>query len=287
MDVDKFFKFAKNEFIYGGHLPAWGAVSLVLTSIFLLSIEISWVLLAVAYLIFYIIYAYDKLRDLESDFLTNQDRTEHTKKVIRYLPLIIGLSIGAVAILLINSNHFAVAILGFLLVISGLLYTEYLKTLTRKIIGFKTFYVSFVWSMLPVLVILFYDLSVDASFLVVFGFIFLRAIVNTVFFDIKDIESDKIHGLKTIPVVLGKKNSLLFIHIVNLISFSPLVYGVYYKLLPSFSLSLLIFYFYSFYYLRLAKNPNTNIQKLSYIMVDGESLFWPFVLLLFRNLIIL
>src|SRR5665647_1709288 len=102
MNIKKIFAFAKNEFIYGGHLPAWGAVSLVLTSMLLLNIEISEVLLVAAYLIFYVIYAYDKLRDLKSDFLTNLDRTEHTKKVVQYLTFIIGLSIGIITILLIN-----------------------------------------------------------------------------------------------------------------------------------------------------------------------------------------
>mgnify|MGYP000052318336 CR=1 FL=1 len=84
------------------------------------------------------------------------------------------------------------------------------------------------------------------SLLLLFLFVFLRWIINTAFFDVKDIEADKKDNLKTFPVVLGNKNFLRFIHILNLFSFSPIIIGVYFDTLPSFTLALCLFYFYSF-----------------------------------------
>lgn len=287
MDIRKILEFAKKEFVYGGHLPALGAVSVVLTSVQLLGAEMAWDLLIIVYLIFYIIYAYDRLRGIEDDYATNRGRTEHTKKVLRYFPAALTVSVGIVLLLLLSSRNLGATILGLLMIVSGFLYTEYFKQITKRLIGFKTLYVSFVWACLPLLTAVYCNLPVNSALLIVFCFMFYRAIVNTVFFDIKDIASDKKRGLKTIPAFFGRRGSLFFIHIVNFVSFLPLIFGVYRAILPPFALALLFFYFYSFYYLRIAEKGNANIQKLSYVMVDGESLFWPLVLLLAREWIII
>ena len=121
--------------------------------------------------------------------------------------------------------------------------------------------------------------------LLMFFFIFLRGIINVTFFDIKDMESDGAQGLKTLPVILGKRSTLKFLHGLNLFSFLPLLAGVYIGIIPPFALSLFAFYFYDDYYLDKAEVVNNKgLRMISYTLADAEFILWPLVLLVGRAL---
>jgi 4-hydroxybenzoate polyprenyltransferase len=273
-------QFIKNEFIYGGHLLSAGAVGIVFTAAVLLNIRITWDFAVISYLITYIAYAYNKLAELKSDFLTNGSRARHIERNARLLPMVIIVSFSLILLLLFQFGSLNGIIFVLFMIIGSLLYTLYFKSFTKKIIGFKSFYVSFFWASLVFLLVLYYSADITVAVFLLFIFVFLRFVVSTVFFDIKDMESDKLSGLKTLPVFLGKDNVLALIHVLNVFSFLPIVIGFYFQVFSVLSLLLLIFYFYTFYYLRLANRGGVNIQKLSYVMVDGEYLLWFFVIAL-------
>lgn len=282
MNIKKIFAFAKNEFIYGGHLLSLGGASIVFTSAVLLNIRITWDFLLIAYIIIYIAYSYNRLMEFKSDSLTNPLRTEHIGGYVRIFPYIIAVSFLVALLLLVEYGNFDSIIFMLFMVTGSLLYTILFKNLTKNIIGFKSFYVSLFWASLIVLLAFYSGSSLGISAILVFLFVFLRLVVNTVFFDIKDIDSDKLCGLKTLPVCLGKKKVLILIHALNVISFLPLILGVYTGFLPPVSLSLFPFYFYTFYYLELVERGSVNVQKLSYAMVDGEYVLWSLVLFYFK-----
>lgn len=73
--------------------------------------------------------------------------------------------------------------------------------------------------------------------------------MSAMFFDIKDISSDKEERLKTFAVVWGKERTIRALIILNLLSAVPLIIGVYLDILPWFSLALLLTLPYTFYYL--------------------------------------
>lgn len=273
-------QFIKNEFIYGGHLLSAGAVGIVFTAAVLLNIRITWDFAVISYLITYIAYAYNKLAELKSDFLTNGSRARHIERNARLLPMVIIVSLSLILLLLFQFGSLNGIIFVLFMIIGSLLYTLYFKSFTKKIIGFKSFYVSFFWASLVFLLVLYYSADITVAVFLLFIFVFLRFVVSTVFFDIKDMESDKLSGLKTLPVFLGKDNVLALIHVLNVFSFLPIVIGFYFQVFSVLSLLLLIFYFYTFYYLRLANRGGVNIQKLSYVMVDGEYLLWFLVIAL-------
>lgn len=273
-------KLIKDEFIYGSHLLSLGAAAIAFTSAFLLDIPITWDFLTIAYLIFYSIYSYNRYKEFKNDFSTNSARTSHIKNYFIYYPFIIFFSSALAVLILLRFGNIGSFIFGFFLLISGFLYTDYFKKITEKIVGFKNFYVAFVWALLVIILSLYYNVFSGLKLYLIFFFVFFRWILNTAFFDLKDIDSDKKENLKTIPVFWGKEKTLLFFHIINILSFIPITVGVYKNILPFYSLSLLIFYFYSFYYLQKAKDTKTDIHTLSYVMVDGEYLFWPIVLFL-------
>lgn len=280
MKVKPILIFVWNEFIFGGHLLSLGAVSIVFTSAVLLNISITIDFLLIVYLIAYIIYLYDRFKEYKKDFLTNRDRTQHMTRYVKYTSIIIFCCILIVVWTLLSFGNQLSLIFGFLLIVFGLLYNVYFKKITKKIVGFKNFYVAFSWSLLVIFLVFYYSFSLDLSVLSISLFIFLRLLINTVFFDIKDIESDKKCNLNTIPVLYSKNKTLNYLHIINISSLALIMVVVYKDIFPTFFLSLAFFCFYSFYYIQKAKNVNVNVNKLSYIIVDGEYLLWPIVLIL-------
>lgn len=259
-----------------------GAASIVFTASVLLDIKITLDFLAISYLITYIAYSYNKLAEIKTDLLTNPSRTKHIKKSAKAIPFSILFSfIIIVALLLLFGNLNSIVFVLFM-VIGSLLYTIYFKHLTKVIVGFKSFYVSFFWASLILLLVFYYNSPINLAVSFIFLFIFLRFIVSTVFFDIKDIDSDKLERLKTLPVYLGRDKVIIFMHIGNIFSFFPIILGFYMGLFPLSSLFLLLFSIYTFYYIVSLEKVNINIQRLSYMIVDGEYLLWGVVIFLFE-----
>lgn len=278
--IERILKFICNEFIYGGHLLSLGAAGIVFTSAILLNISPRLDGLVVAYLITYSVYSYNRLKEFKKDFSTNSKRTQHIERYIEILPFIIFCSELLAFLLLFYFSNFRSLIFSLLMLIGGLSYTLYFKKITKQILAFKSIYVAFFWAFLVIFTMLYYNTYVNVLVFFLFSFVLLRWLINTIFFDIKDIDSDQLEGLKTIPVVLGKDKTLRLLHFFNFLSFIPILAGIYMNILPPALLFFLIFFFYSFYYLVKIKNPKTDIHSLSYIVVDGEYMFWPLILML-------
>ena len=122
-------------------------------------------------------------------------------------------------------------------------------------------------------------------YLIYFSFLFIKGIINVIYFEIKDMSADKEDKLRTFPILLGINNTLVLLHILNLIALGILCYGVYANILPIYSISLVLFYFYTFYYLRKGNTTNNQeLHKYTYLMVDGECIFWPIVLIISKIL---
>ena len=280
MLIKKILKPIWEEFVYGGHLLSLGAAGILYSSAIIFNQKVSVPLLIIGYAMTQIVYFYNHYKESKVDFLTNPERVRHIEKFENHFLLFLGFYCLIFIISLIYLNNLKVVLVALAIMFGGFLFTIFFKNLTKKIIGFKSFYVAFFWALLIVLAGFFYNIHFGPSLFFLFSFVFLRWLVNTIFFDIKDIEADEKEKLKTLPVLFGKNKTLNFLHMINVLSFIPIIIGVYINLLPLFSLSLLIFYFYSFYYLERAKDKTIDIRSLSYIMVDGEYLFWPFILFL-------
>jgi 4-hydroxybenzoate polyprenyltransferase len=270
-----------DELIYGGYLTALIAPALILATSLITNTRVDIPLLAISYLLPLIVYSYDYHRDLDKDITTNSGRTSHLHKKARYYPVIL-LIYGSIlfALLWQFANYRLITFIG-LIVLGGLFYSTVLKNVTRKIPLFKNIYTALTWSLGGAFFIpLYYSMSIDLSFLIIFIFITLRAIIDTIFFDLKDYKVDVEEGLKTLPVMLGKGNTIKILHLLNIIAFIPLIAGVYLKILPLYSLSLIAFYFYSFYYLIKAKKASNSGSwgNLSYL-ADFEFVLWPILLI--------
>jgi 4-hydroxybenzoate polyprenyltransferase len=278
-------RFVIDEFVHGGHLLSLGSSAVALSTMLLLGTTIRWEFLLIVYFGTYCIYNYDHYKGLNIDSLNNSNRSNHLKKYNKIIPVIIIIYAIGFFSLLIEFGNFQSFIFGGALLFSGLFYTSKVKKMTEKIVGFKNFYTSVSIASLVFFTGIYCSIPFGLVVLLLFVFLFLRFMVNTCFCDIKDVDADKKYGIKTFPVILGKEKFLSVLHVINVVSFIPLLIGVYLRILSLFSLFLIVSIVYSFYYIQKAKQKETDIQSLSSIVVDGEFAFWPFILFMGSSLI--
>lgn len=272
----------QNEIIYGGYFAALCSPAFIITSSFLINIKLDLPILLIAYLLPLIIYSYDYYKDIDKDIAINSKRATFLKNKAKKYPIILSLYIGFLALMLVLFSNYSLIIFILALIFIGILYNIALKDLTKKIPVFKNIYTSLTWALggafFP---LLYYSLNVNFSFIMVFLLIFFRCTFNVMFFDLKDIENDKKEGLKTIPTILGKKGAIKFLYVFNIITFIPLIWGVYTKSIPLFALTLIGFAFYGFYYIKKAENATSNeVETVSHTLADFEFILWPMVLLI-------
>lgn len=274
-----------DEFVYGGHLLSCGASGIVLAHTYISNHNPSLIIIFLPYLISQTIYTYNHVAELKTDTISNPERSNYlqahssTNQVIFYFVLLLLFSIFSNIYTLVYS---------VVLVSSGILYTNYFKGKSSNMpVGFKNFYTSFFWANLAFLTPIVHQEQLNISHILIFAFIFFRLLTNTSFFDIKDIVDDKKRGIRTFAIILGKDNSLLLSHIFNISSLFIILFSISLNILPySFSI-LACFVFYSFIYLlltRILNLSNENIRKISYVIVDGEYVFWPIMMILFNSL---
>ncbi len=277
-----YFNLILKEIIHGGYLTALGAPALVLTTSIITRSDINLPLLIISYLIPLIIYSYDYMSDLDKDIESNSDRYEHLHKKKKYYPIIMIFYIILLITLLIVFSNYKLVLFIILITFGGFLYATVFKGLTKKIPIFKNIYTVLTWSLGGTLFVpLQFSLTISLPFIIIFLFINMKGMINAIFFDLKDSLIDSKEGLKTLPVILGKKRAVRLLHLLNLVSFIPLIMAVILQIIPAISISLILFYFYSFYYLNKAqKSIDDDIWVRLGSIADFEFIFWPIVLLI-------
>jgi 4-hydroxybenzoate polyprenyltransferase len=208
-------------------------------SFIVLGVALKPILLCTMFLVVYSVYSINKLTDQEEDAINMPARSTFVHGNERFL-LILAIASYIVALLLgLVESPLAAGIL-LVPLLSGITYS----TNPFSIIGIprlkdiflvKSFIVAFSWAVcaafLPALQL--YD---PAKLCFIFPFFFIKVFINTVLFDVRDVEGDTLNSVKTIPVVIGIKRtrqSLLIIQsllVVWLVLFSDL-FNEYYVIL--------------------------------------------------------
>lgn len=276
----KYSDFLWNEYVHGGHLLSLGSSAIVLTLMLILKVQIRFEFLLIVYLGTQCIYSYNHYKEIEFDSITNLHRTIHLNSYNKYQNVITIFYGSMFLLLLIYYGNINSIFFGCSLLILGLFFTYRGKTLTKKIIGFKSIYIAFSWSLLIIFTSIYCSYSINLVVLFFFIFVFMRWMINTSFFDIKDIKSDKNREIKTMPLYFGKDNFLDLLQVLNLLSIFPILIGILVKQIPTYSFLLTFTFFYSFYYIQKARSKKTQITNLSYIFVDSEFFYWPFLVVL-------
>jgi 4-hydroxybenzoate polyprenyltransferase len=168
------------------------------------------------------------------------------------------------------------------IITGGILYGKLLKNLTKKIPAFKNIFTAMNWAVVGAFFPLFYySMDINLAFIIVFLFIFLRCTNNIIFFDLKDIDNDKENGLKTLPVMFGKKSAIKILQVGNVITFIPLIVGLCLSIINVSAIFLLVFLFYGYFYINKANSAsNSELETVSHTLADLEFILWPVILVI-------
>jgi 4-hydroxybenzoate polyprenyltransferase len=247
-------------------------------------------LLLMAYLFSYGAYTINRSSEIDQDALSNPTRTKLLEGRKSYLPMIaiayFGLGYALAAT--VNTIFFAALLVPLLL---ALAYSVGSKRLERYLgakrlkdrLLLKNLVVAFGWSLIPLLVALYY-LDLRLAVLTFGGFVFLRLMTNTIVFDARDVEADSKFGVRTIPVAFGKSSAFRLMLLIDLAAIVYLAAVISFGLFPIYASVLLVLPLYSIYYRHLAQRPGANLGRICDLIADGEYLLWGPVLYLGRIL---
>lgn len=272
-----------SDFIYGGHIFAFGAICIAFMCSILFEIPITWDFLVIIYLMFYIIYLYDYFNGTEDDEKTNSTRAEYFRKNdSTTITRILYGSIVSIASIYVIYSDIANMLIGFAILILGLTYQAYFKGLTKKITAFKNIFVSMVWAILVYVMFIYYSYPITTEALIISVFIFLRMTGIQMLFDIRDIEGDQKKGLRTFPAIYGYRKGLMTLIAINFITTILLIYGAYIEAIPYTALMMVPVIFYAQNY--LDKVDRSRKDHKSYLFAAGEPFVW-FILIFSGSMI--
>jgi 4-hydroxybenzoate polyprenyltransferase len=275
--------FVASEIVHGGHLVSAGVSGMILSVVLLFRLPVTLAAIGVPYLVTQVIYTYNRLREVSFDQASNPERTRYVLAHRRQLPCILGAYATLLALLMARTSLLAILI-AVLALGAGILYSDWLKSLPlQRFVGFKDLYCSVVFALSVFVVPALYRLPILRGYSYYCAFVFCQFLVNTAFFDLKDIESDRERNVRTFAAVLGKGRTLTLLHALNLVSMAPLLLGIYAHQLPAEAAVLVLGIVYSFAYLTAAPRLDGKaLRTLSYLIVDAEFIVWFVLVVLAR-----
>ncbi len=258
---------------------AFNGLLVTLFSFMLYEIPVDLAILSSSFLITFSAYSFNKITDTAEDRLNNPYRSEvigRGRRIWTALSLI-----SLFSSLVIGALH-RILTIPILLIpfIAAFLYSYKVSPSIprlKEVVGVKSLIVATSWALVGALLPTVVEIVPLSTILLVFSFIFIMIFVNTVLFDVKDVDGDIASGIKTMPAVLGmariKKllfsvNSLLILWL----AFS-LILGEFLAYLPALAFSIA----YGFLLIKIFCKKN-GMHLLQEFMVDGE--WMPLVLLL-------
>jgi 4-hydroxybenzoate polyprenyltransferase len=279
------------ELVLGGHLLALGTASMAACASILMGQTPTIPLLVMAYLFSFGAYMLNRTSDIDEDSVSNPGRTTFLSGRKRYLPVIAAGSfvLGYALAAMRNAVFFTALLLPLLLALGYSVGSKRLAKLTgarrlKDALLVKNAAISFGWSLVPILVGL-YFLAVPLLLYALGIFIFLRLLVNTILFDVRDTEGDKMFGVRTVPTVYGEGRAFTLMATFDSLSAVVLVLLVLAGALPLYALVLLVFNAYSFCYRAIARRPGVNLSLVCDLIADSEYLLWGPVIYIGKLLI--
>lgn len=199
--------------IFNSLFIALVCVFLTYVSFEVFNVQPNLTLLLAVFLSTFSVYSLNRLTDMEEDSVNVPERESYVKGKEKTLLALCILSYGIALLLGFLVNPVSILVLLFPLLI-GILYSlEVSPKLPRlkNIPGMKNFSVTLSWTVGAVFIpLVFHYPGLWITFLLFF-FVFIKFLVNTMSFDIRDIEGDKKSGVRTIPVLLGRSRTKILL----------------------------------------------------------------------------
>lgn len=284
--INKIVKFLKKEFLYNGHTQSASAVGIILTTTILFDISVSWDIALVTYLLFYTIYFYNRVKEIDVDALFNPERTIYFRTyqgISSYIFLfLLTLAIGTT----IYFSKVPGITFSIVVIVAGISYSHFFKELTKYIVGFKNIFVASVFAGLVFFPHLYYHYEFNSGLiaLLVFSlYVFTEITIMQIALDLKDKKTDKQQGLLTLASLWGNHKTIKYLLILSTVSTItiPLIFTVFIPILPLLTLTLILTLPLKFYSLKLCKEK----KRPGYVVQSVIPLSWPILILLVKQLV--
>jgi 4-hydroxybenzoate polyprenyltransferase len=233
-----------------------------------------------AYLFSYGAYMLNRGAEVSQDSISDPVRTGFLRSRSKYLAAISGVSfaIGYLIAATVSLEFFlallAPLVLAFAYTVGSkkMVHLIGAKRLKDKLLV-KNIVISFGWSLIPLLVGLYYS-SLPIALLALAPFVFLRLMSNTIFFDLRDVRADSKFGVRTAPVVFGANFSYRIMTGFDILSAAYLIILVAARTIPLYSLIMVLLPLYSLFYRWAARRPGSDLGFICNFIADGEYLLW-------------
>jgi 4-hydroxybenzoate polyprenyltransferase len=139
----------------------------------------------------------------------------------------------------------------------------------KEIVGAKSVSVAFSWALYGSFLPLSLHQAEFEKTILIFTYIFVQLLVNTVLFDVLDVKGDSDSGIKSIPVVLGRSRTAKLLTIAN----SALCFWLAYSVFRGLFLNYLpaLFFGVAYGYVIIWVFSSKGRQRLqAELMIDGE-----------------
>jgi 4-hydroxybenzoate polyprenyltransferase len=247
-------------------------VALLYISFVLEGTSISYLLLAATFFLGVSVYSLNKVTDLNEDSINSPDRFRFAKKYRNYLLLASIESINIAVVFAFFSDPYAI------LLILGIFYAGALYSLgvsklrVKKTLVGKNFMVAGAITIGAVLLPVVVHFSNLLIVVLVAYFVFLKAFINTVLLDVRDIEGDRKAGARTIPLYLGRQKTRNLLLLLNSTLIVWIGFSFFEGLFFPYHIVLVISLLYAYWYILRFTRANGDTNKYEDFLVDGETI---------------
>jgi 4-hydroxybenzoate polyprenyltransferase len=209
--------------VYSSVYLSFAAGAMVFISSILHQITFSLIVSVLGMLITYSIYNLNRKTDESEDAINHAHRYAFTKKYEKIL-YISGIGAYLLALMLSGFYGISVILVSSIPLFTGLIYSMpilpkgFRYRRLKEIPVLKSLLVAIAWALPPALLPVYISgASLDLVTLAVILFFFSLVFINTVLFDIRDLEGDRAAGVYTLPVLLGIPRTKTLLTVVNII----------------------------------------------------------------------
>ena len=252
-------------------LSVSGVLKLYL-SFLLLEVALKPMLLCAMFFVTYSVYSLNRVTDQEEDAVNMPERSALVQGNERFLlTLAIGLYIVALFLGWLESPFAALILL--VPIVSGIAYSKDVFSIfgiprLKDIFLVKSLVVSFSWATCAAFLPALYLTGKFTQLWFIFPFFFIKAFINTVLFDVRDVTGDAMNGVNTVPVVIGVSGTRRLLLIVQ--SLLVLWTILFLNLFSVYYLVLLASMIYGYLYILYFCTENNRNKTMLDMLVDGE-----------------
>lgn len=140
----------------------------------------------------------------------------------------------------------------------------------KDIVGIKNITIALSWAVIGTFLPLAVSFHSFILISLIFYFFFIRVFIGSIVFDVRDIEGDRISGVRTIPVAFGEHKTKIFLLILNSTLIPWLAFSYLAGFFHKYTVVLIFAIAYGYWHIMYFCKEGTKIGKSLDLLVDGE-----------------